>query len=95
MGTDARALARSLLPSPAADALPSPTAAARALASLCAAQPSPRDAIAAHVAANQGAWKNALALAPRDESLMAAVQLVWNITVEARRLAARPSQALR
>ena len=43
----------------------------------------------ARVAENQGAWRNALALGVKDESVVEALRFVWEATVEARRLALR------
>jgi len=91
---DARMLATSLLPPSSSEALPSVSGAAHALASVCTGEGG-HERMVAYVSANQGVWKNALALGPRDESVMAAIQLVWNITAEAKRLITRPPQAQR
>lgn len=43
----------------------------------------------ARVAEHQGAWRNALALGVKDESVVEALRFVWEVTVEARRLGKR------
>ncbi|VDB87182.1 unnamed protein product [Peniophora sp. CBMAI 1063] len=43
----------------------------------------------AQVAEHQGAWRNALALGVKDETVVEALRFVWEVTVEARRLAKR------
>ncbi|KZV67725.1 hypothetical protein PENSPDRAFT_687869 [Peniophora sp. CONT] len=43
----------------------------------------------ARVAEHQGVWRNALALGVKDENVMEALRFVWEVAVEARRLAKR------
>ena len=38
------------------------------------------------LARNHGMWKNVLALGPKDAKIVEMVQLVWNVTAEAKRI---------
>lgn len=77
-------LAAYLLPVPAIEEFPAFAAMAGAMARACG------DAqLAEHAARNQGLWRSALTLAPRDDAIVATVRLAWNVAREACRLRER------
>lgn len=74
-------LATYLLPVAVIEEFPAAAAMADVMARTCS-----DEELAAYVVQNQGMWRNALLLAPKDPAIIEIVRTAWNVTAEARRV---------